>query len=86
MLAVINTPFIVAPENAKPHYLERTCLQNKEPGQFNLRCAASVVNQINFCKMKIKAFDEIVILQHIFHFRVFFLSVKEENILEQLAI
>ena len=63
MLAVIGTPFIVAPENAKPHYLEHTCLQNKEPGQFNLRHAASVVDQINFCKMEIKAFDEIVIVQ-----------------------
>ena len=50
---------------AKPHYLEHTCLQNKEPGQFNLRCAASVVDQINFCKMEIKAFDETVIVQHI---------------------
>ena len=77
---MISTPFIVAPENAKPHYLEHTSLQNKEPGQFNLRCAASVVDQINFCKMEIKAFDEIVIVQHIFHFRVF-LSAKEENVL-----
>ena len=82
---VISTPFIVVPENAKPHYLEHTCLQNKGTGQFNLRCAASVVDQINFYKMEIKAFDEIVMVQHIFHFRCF-LSAKEENILEQLAI
>ena len=85
MLAVISTPFIVATENAKPHYLEHTCLQNKEPGQFNLRCAASVVDRINFYKMEIKACDEIVIVQHIFHFRVF-LSIKEENILEKLVV
>mgnify|MGYP005825701755 CR=1 FL=1 len=69
--------FIVAPENAKPHYLVHTCLQNKEPSQFNLRHAASVVNQINFYKMEIKAFDEIVIVQHIFHFRVFFYLEKK---------
>ena len=83
---MISKAFIVVPENAKPHYLEYTCLQNKEPGKFNLRCATSVVDQINFCKMEINAFDEIVIVQHIFHFRVFFLSAKEENILEQLAV
>ena len=82
---VISTPFIVALENAKPHYLEHTCLQNKEPGQFNLRCAASIVDQINFCKMEIKAFDEIVRVKHIFSLSGLFLSAKEENILEQLT-
>ena len=76
---------IVAPENAKPHYLEHTCLQNKEPGQFNLRCAASVVDQINFCKMEIKAFDEFFYSVAHFSLSGLFLSAKEENILEQLA-
>ena len=76
---------IVAPENAKPHYLEHTCLQNKEPGQLTLRCAASVVDQINFYKMEIKAFDEIVIVQHIINFLVFFIC-KKKNILEQLVV
>ena len=84
---MISTPFIVVLENAKPHYLEHTCLQNKEPGQFNLRCAASVVNQINFCKIKIKVFDEIVCYSAT-HFSLLglFLSAKEENILERLAV
>src|SRR3954466_4150096 len=80
MLAVTSTPFIVAPENAKPHYLEHTCLQNKEPGQFNLICVSSVVDQINFCKMEIKAFDEIVIVQHILHFWVFFMCKIRKHI------
>ena len=79
MLAVISTPFIVALENAKPHYLEHTCHQNKEPIQFNLRCVTSVVDQINLCKMEIKAFDEIVRVQHIFHFQVFFYLQKKRT-------
>ena len=77
---MISTPFIVAPENAKSHYLEHTCLQKQEPGQFNLGCGASVVDQINLCKMEIKAFDEVVILQHIFHFWVFFYLQRREHI------
>ena len=80
MLAVISTSFTIARENAKSHYLEHTCLQNKGPGKFNLRCAASVVDQINLCKMEIKAFDEIVLVQHIFHFRDFFICKRTEHI------
>ena len=76
---VISTPFIVALENAKPHYLEHTCLQNKEPSQFNVICVASIVDEINFCKMEIKALDDIVIVQHIFHFRVFFYLQKKRT-------
>ena len=65
---------LVRIDDAKPHYLEHFCVQNKELAEANIGCLASVVIQTNFSEMEIKAFDGIerVIFQHIFHIHINF--------------
>ena len=65
---LINHPFLIATTiDAKFHYLEYLCIQNKELGEVNAWSLALIGVQYYYFQMELKAFGRIncVILLHI---------------------
>ena len=62
----------------QPQYLQHLCFGKKEPGECNLRWGPSVGVQSNICKMRIQAFDVIVVI-NIIHLRAYYYLQKKRT-------